>query len=217
MTYPITIVDNFFEDPDEVVKLTKDIKWYKPDIGNWPGERTKQIHHELPRFFKYFGERIHWLFHDQTPEYWNLQAHFQRIKPFGDDQWDKRNQGWIHQDIDTWFGGIVYLNPDPSPNSGTSIYSTKQGYSLQYKEEMGMKEKLYLGKDFDMDEYNKAFDSMREQYVETCSVENVYNRFVLFNGQTHHGVKTFGTKERLTLNFFGMEMTGKKPPLVRAR
>ena len=217
MTYPITIVDNFFEDPDEVVKLSKDIKWYKPDIGNWPGERTTQLHHELPRFFNYFGERIHWLFHDQTPEYWNLQAHFQRIKPFGDDQWDKRNQGWIHQDIDTWFAGIVYLNPDPSPNSGTSIYSTKQGYSLQYKEEMGMKEKLYLGKDFNMDEYNKAFDSMREQYVETCSVENVYNRFVLFSGQTHHGVKTFGTKERLTLNFFGMEMTGKKPPLVRAR
>ncbi len=82
---------------------------------------------------------------------------------------------------------------------------------------MKQKENLYLGKDLDIDEYTRAFDSMREQYVETCSVENVYNRFVLFNGKTHHGVKTFGTKERLTLNFFGMDMTGKKPPLVRAR
>ena len=44
MTYPITIVDNFFEDPDEVVKLTKDIKWYKPDImvigSDWKGKKV---------------------------------------------------------------------------------------------------------------------------------------------------------------------------------
>ena len=217
MTYPITIVDDFFDDPDEIVKISQSLKWYKPDIGNWPGERTKQLHTEEPWLFNYFGERIHWLFHDEVPEYWKLQSHFQKIKPFGDDQWDKRNQGWIHQDVDTWFGGIVYLTKDPSPNSGTSIYTVKNGYSLQYREEMKKKEDLYLGKDLDMDEYNEAFDSMREQYVETCSVENVYNRFVLFSNKTHHGVKTFGTKERLTLNFFGMEITGKKPPLVRAR
>ena len=58
---------------------------------------------------------------------------------------------------------------------------------------------------------------MYKRQVETVSVKNVYNRFVLFNGQTHHGVITFGTKPRLTLNFFGTAMTGHLPPLLRAR
>ena len=62
---------------------------------------------------------------------------------------------------------------------------------------------------------NEAFDAMREQFEDTVTIENVYNRFVLFNGKTHHGVKTFGTKPRLTLNFFGMAMTGHLPPLLR--
>ena len=82
---------------------------------------------------------------------------------------------------------------------------------------MKYKEMLYRGEDIIPEHYNEAWDSMREQYTETVTVENVYNRFVLFNGKTHHGVKTFGTKPRLTLNFFGMHMTGHLPPLLRSR
>ena len=69
----------------------------------------------------------------------------------------------------------------------------------------------------DREEYCKAYDAAHAQYKESVKIENVYNRFVMFNNKTHHGVQTFGTKERLTLNFFGMEVTGKKPPLVRSR
>ena len=217
MTYPVTIVDDFFDDPDKIVELAEELKWYQPDTGNWPGTRTKQLHVENERFFNYFGQKIHHLFHDTHPSYWELQAHFQKIKPFSDDQWDKRNQGWIHQDLDTWFGGIVYLSKDPCPNSGTSIYTAHKGYSLQTPLEMSYKEKLYRGEAFDINDYNDAWDSMREQYTETVTVENVYNRFVLFSGKTHHGVKTFGTKPRLTLNFFGLQMTGHLPPLLRTR
>ena len=44
MTYPITIVDDFFDDPDEIVELAEALNWYQPDTGNWPGKRTKQLH-----------------------------------------------------------------------------------------------------------------------------------------------------------------------------
>ena len=37
MTFPITIVDNFFEDPDAIVEQALAHKYYNPDIGNWPG------------------------------------------------------------------------------------------------------------------------------------------------------------------------------------
>ena len=65
-----------------------------------------------------------------------------------------------------------------------------------------------------IDDYNEAWDAMRAQYNKTVTVENIYNRFVLFSGQTFHGVETFGTKPRLTINFFGRNST-LTPPLMR--
>ena len=217
MTYPITIVDDFFEDPDAIVKMANELKYYPPDTGNWPGMRTKQLHVVEDRFFQYFGEKIMLLFHDNTPEYWKLQSHFQKILPFHEDQYDKLNRGWIHQDLDTYFGGIVYLTKDPEPDTGTSIYKTTTGFAMQYASELKLKERKYRGEEVDREEYCKAYDAAHAQYKESVKIENVYDRFVMFNNKTHHGVQTFGTKERLTLNFFGMEVTGKKPPLVRSR
>ena len=129
MTYPITIVDNFFDNPDDIVELAKSFKYYSPDTGNWPGTRTKQMHLEDHRFFTYFGQKIHLLFHDNCPDQWTMQCHFQNIRPFAK---GNKNRGWVHQDIDTHFGGIVYLSKNPEPNTGTSIYKTKQGYCTQY-------------------------------------------------------------------------------------
>ena len=216
MTYPITIVDNFFEDPDGIVEIANELKYYTPNTGNWPGQRTKNLHVEEPRFFTHFGSKLHLLFYETVPEYWNLQCHFQMIHPFCDDKNSKKNRGWIHRDIDTWFGGIVYLKKDPEPNTGTSVYKVKKGYSHQYAKEIEQKEALYRSEVVSDSDYTKAYDSMRDQFEETVTVANVYNRFVMFNGNTHHGVQTFGTTPRLTLNFFGMAQTGKLPPLLRS-
>tara|TARA_B100000965_G_scaffold49379_1_gene36304 strand:+ start:3859 stop:4512 length:654 start_codon:yes stop_codon:yes gene_type:complete len=217
MTYPVTIVDDFFEDPDGIVEMAEELSYYNPNTGNWPGTRTKQLHVENPRFFNYFGAKLHSLFHDTIPEYWNLQCHFQKIMPFCKDKYSKQNQGWIHQDHDTFFGGIVYLKKDPEPDTGTSIYKVKRGFSFQFQQELKMKESIYKSEIVDETEYNKAFDAMRNQFVETVRVENVYNRLLLFNNKAHHGVKTFGSTERLTLNFFGMGQYGKMQPLVRTK
>ena len=47
---------------------------------------------------------------------------FQKIKPFSKDKFDSTNKGWVHTDEDALFAGVVYLNPKPDPDSGTSIY-----------------------------------------------------------------------------------------------
>ena len=216
MTYPITIVDDFFEDPDGIVEMAESMKYYTPNTGNWPGTRTKNLHIEDKRFFNYFGQKLHLLFYETTPEYWNLQCHFQLIDPFCEDKYSKKNRGWIHKDIDTWFGGIVYLQKDPEPDTGTSAYRVKRGFSHQFADEINIKEMQYRSENVDDAEYEKAYDAMRNQFEETVSIANVYNRFVLFNNVTHHGVQTFGSKPRLTLNFFGMGQTGKLPPLLRS-
>ena len=123
----------------------------------------------------------------------------------------------MHQDHDTFFGGIVYLKKDPEPDTGTSIYRVKQGFSFQYESELKMKEQIYKSQEIDDQKYEEAFDSMQDQYIETVRVENVYNRLLLFSGNTHHGVQTFGSSPRLTLNFFGMGQYGKIAPIMRAR
>ena len=112
---------------------------------------------------------------------------------------------------------ILTRGEDTEPDTGTSVYKPKYGHMHQYEEELQMKAKLYRNESISEEEYEKAFDAMADQYVETVTVENVYNRLVLFNNKTHHGVKTFGTKPRLTLNFFGIDFSGKRPPLVRTR
>ncbi len=214
MTYPITIIDNFFEDPDKIVNLAKTFDYY-PSNGDWPGVRTDQLHLVDNRLFNYIGEKIYLLFYEESPVQWSMITSFQKIKPFSEDQYDRRNKGWVHQDIDILFAGIVYLNKDPEPDTGTSIYTTKNGYALQYRKELEMKENLYLGNDIDLDDYNRTYDAVHDQYIESVRVENVYNRLLLFNNQTHHGVHTFGTKERITLNCFGSSVTGKIPPILR--
>ena len=69
----------------------------------------------------------------------------------------------------------------------------------------------------DEKEYEEAYDRVHSQYEETVKIKNVYNRFVLFPGTTHHGVQTYGTRDRLTLNFFGMGQYGSLNPLMRMR
>ncbi len=213
MSYPVTIVDDFFKDPDAIVEMSEGMKYHNPDTGNWPGTRTNSLHEENLRFFNYFGKKLYSLFYDTPPEYWNMICHFQKINPFCEDKYGKRNRGWIHQD-NCWFGGIVYLTKDPEPDTGTSIYLAKDGYDFQFRPEL--KEKLYRSESVDDEQYDIEFDKMNDQYVETVRVNNVYNRLLLFGGDAYHGVQTFGLSPRLTLNFFGMDQSGRMPPLVRS-
>ena len=217
MTYPVTIVDDFFKDPDAIVEMAESMNFYNPNTGNWPGERTKQLYVEHETFFNYFGQRILALFYDTTPDFWKLQCHFQKINPFCEDKYNKKNRGWIHQDEHCFFGGIVYLTKNPEPDTGTSIYKAKKGYSFQFKKTLDMKEALYKSKPVDDKEYEIEFDTMNDQYEETVRVSNVYNRLLLFDNMAHHGVQTFGTTPRLTLNFFGIDHTGKIPPIMRMK
>ena len=67
MTFPITIVDNFFEDPDAIVEIANNLKFFNPQTGNWPGTRTKNLHVEEPRFYMYFTQKLNSIFFGDNP------------------------------------------------------------------------------------------------------------------------------------------------------
>jgi len=213
--YPITIIDNFFSDPDKVVEFASQQEYYRCADGSWPGKRTRPIHELDPNLFNYIGNRIYNTFYSNINQ-WFLEARFQLIDPFTEDQYDIRNQGWIHKDTPFYFGGIIFLNKEPDEDTGTSLYREKNGYSFQSKEYNSVKERFYLGQEVSDEEYAQAFHGINSQYEETVTVKNIYNRLLLFSSKDAHGVKTFGkSKKRLTISFFSQGSVSPPPPLYR--
>ena len=200
--YPIIIVDDFFEDPDAIVELANSVDYYDLDAA-WPGKRSKHLKSINERFFNYFTNKVFSAF-GLAPVGAEIDATFQKVTPFSQDKWNTKNRGWIHQDNanSVVFGGIVYLSKNADKDTGTSIYKPKKGFCYDDPDERGMKMKLYGGEDVSDDEYTQKYSSYNDQFEETVKVDNIYNRFFSFPNTAWHGVRTYGTEERLTIAFF---------------
>ena len=215
MPYPLIIKDDFFSDPDAIVKESKRIREYALDQYQYPGVRTKPLNLSNPKLFAYIAQKIFHLFHDKTPDVYTMTMAFQKINPYiKDDKWDRKNRGWVHTDK-CLFGGVIYLDKNPDKDAGTGIYESKYGYDVQTEESMFYKELLYNGKLIDNGQYEDAYDMIADQYKETLRVPNVYNRLVLIPGDQMHGMTTIGDKERNTIVFFCYEAIGVYPPEYR--
>ena len=199
--YPVTVVDNFLAEPDAVRKYALSLT-YSNEHYNYPGVRTPAIADLDMTLFSTLGESIVSLFTSHFPNY-NMDCFFQKITPdFDKDKWEITNRGWIHRDSKHLFGGVIYLNPDPDPDAGTSIYKSTTGMNRMNEEHVFAKVNWFNGTLKDKKYYAKVYNDFHKQYVETVTVKNVYNRLILFDCTTFHGVPTHGTKERLTLPFF---------------
>ena len=78
-----------------------------------------------------------------------------------------------------------------------------------------IKEKFYQGQDISDDVYEEAYKAVHEKYEESIKVNNVYNRMILFDGNTHHAAQTYGSSDRLTINFFIHNIMGAAQPYIR--
>tara|TARA_B100001250_G_C19485188_1_gene650461 strand:- start:34 stop:684 length:651 start_codon:yes stop_codon:yes gene_type:complete len=213
-SYPVTIVDNFFDNPDEIRDLALSLN-YPDHNSSWPGRRSLRIENINRSLFHHIGNKIFSIFGKEPPETWDITMQFQRIKPFSENKWDIKNLGWVHNDRNVLFGGIIYLNKNPDRDTGTSIYKAKRGIYDHTREQYAMKTSLYSGEDINIDEYTKHFNEYNNQFVDTIKVDNFYNRLLLFGGDVQHGVRTYGTEERLTLAFFCHEAYEWVNPLMR--
>ena len=211
MSYPLIIKDNFFPNPDAIVKESNKLQYYSSE-NNWPGVRTKPLNEVNPKLFAYLGTKIFLLFHDQLPQNYTLYMGFQKIKPIIEgDKWNRKNRGWVHIDS-CLFGGIIYLDKNPDKDSGTGIYKSNDGYDVQTDESISIKEDHYGGKEIDDEKFNKGYDIIQNQYEEILRIPNLYNRLVLIPGDQPHSMTTIGDKERNTLVFFCEHATGVLPP-----
>ena len=126
--YPITVVDNFYENPDEVREfaLSQQFEFcheIKDIAYTFPGSRTKDLSIIHPELFEKVCHKLTSLFHNFEHDVlrWQITTCFQSVtKDF--------EKGVIHHDANTVFAAVLYLTPDPSKDSGTTLYKEGKAF-----------------------------------------------------------------------------------------
>lgn len=220
--FPITVIDNFYENPDLVRNFALSLPYYMSSDGRWPGARSDRLVDVNVNFYNTFTFKLFSLFFDldSTNMEWDVETSFQQVVSFSPIRTSQLNRGWIHQDDDAVFSGVIYLNPDPKPGWGTSIYKLKPGETDDCQQKTKF---LHYGEseDLDEEEHEKEMIFNSNKFVESVRVENVYNRLILFEGGEYHGVPSFYSDDdepRLTQVFFVKKLiTSSRYPIIRSK
>ena len=162
----LIVIDNFYDDPLKVREFALSQKYITKDY--YPGKRTEtsfsneNIKNKIEEIMLPFAGKItDFVCNDNA----NDNGKFQYTT--------SRDRSWIHADIHTDWGGIVYLTPNAPSSAGTGFYKLING---------------------DIDEnteknYNKlcethSYDITKWKLVD--SVGNVFNRLIIFNSKRFH-------------------------------
>jgi len=214
-TIPVTVLDNFFDDPDGVRKWALEQEYFKDPAGAWPGKRTLPLDRLNLPLLEHLSRKYFSLFFnfDKEDVHWKIDACFQMI--------DKHaGSGWVHHDSPQRISGIIYLSPGADLNSGTSIFRRKDGARITNFERVNkIRMASYRGEVTSAEADTIRLED-REVYEETIKVSNVYNRLLTFDSYLHHSAQEFFGEDidsRLTLVFFITKLMSDRTPVGRLR
>ncbi len=120
----LTIVDDFFENIDEIreLSLKADYKRHQDVEGvGWKGFRADITKETYPQLFDYMHRRLHRL----NPKFVGkkILLHFHYCLECTKDLcYPSFEEIKLHKDHSN-LAGVIYLTPNPKPDSGTSLYS----------------------------------------------------------------------------------------------
>tara|TARA_R100001163_G_C4964522_1_gene126971 strand:- start:172 stop:681 length:510 start_codon:yes stop_codon:yes gene_type:complete len=121
---PTIVVDNFFENIDEIIKLSKQYEYNPPKKEEfWVGFRTKSLHIDNKELFhSVISKILSYYFPDENVRYYNSYIYFHKLTPKC-----KKTKGKTHYHQDHGFriAGVVYLNNGHIEN-GTTIFNKKK-------------------------------------------------------------------------------------------
>lgn len=197
VNFPVTIVDNFFDYPDEIRDFGLQQEFFLDEENRWPGKRTKPLYEINSSLFQTSLNKIFSLFFNlkDTKISWVSDARFQLVD-------NKYKDGWIHRD-ENILTAIIYLSKTQN-NSGTTIYSPIDPINTEIKH---VDKKVESFKDFSLIEKNDGYrEDNNKQFKPSVTVQGDYNRLVIFDGNLFHGANNFygenDSSSRLTLIFF---------------
>lgn len=214
INFPLTVVDNFLENPDKVRNFALHQEFFKDDENRYPGMRTKAISEIDPFFCNELIKKVFSIYFNFNNEElaWNVDARFQLID-------SSYGEGWIHQDINKTTA-IIYLSPNSDLKNGTSIYKTKNNVLNANLDFFANKKLSFFKGDVSCEESKTDRDQNNAQFEETINVSNVYNRLLLFDANEYHSAQSFvndSKEQRLTLIFFINSVSVPKTPIERSK
>lgn len=195
---PVSIVDNFFDDPDSIRAKALSLEF--SNRCNSPGSRAicpigiSQV--VSKKIFALLIDMNKHIVDGQLDLYFQLTT-----KDF--------EYGWVHSDVGkNYFAGVIYLTPNAPLSGGTAIYKpvgNNLNFNL-YASLQAIKNNVYLEKTKDLSQFKEAQKINNNLFYKTIEVSNIYNRLVMYPANEFHSEnKLFGaTKDdaRLTLVFF---------------
>ena len=130
MIQDIIVVDNIFKDPDSVVNFAKTLQYFTQEEhpaekSYWSGIRSRSISLIDKKIWKdltgdvIFKSLAHTMGFNKTftvDVSWDVAMFFHQLR-----EEDKYQDSWYHIDPKLVYAGVVYLDKNPKPNSGTLI------------------------------------------------------------------------------------------------
>jgi hypothetical protein len=210
VNFPLVVLDDFYEDIEAIRKLALKLQYF-PDLhGNFPGKRTKNLLEINSDLYQYCCTRFLSLFFDfavcQNLE-WAIDTRFQLVDPINNLD-DPLNIGWTHVDNRVLAAAVVYLTPDPEPNSGTTIYKAKPGIDLAELDIGTLSRNEFYKTGNISPDYLENLNKHNSHFDESIVVKNQYNRIIAYDSNMYHRASSHhaGTNTRLTQVFFLYDM-----------
>tara|TARA_Y100000114_G_C11609374_1_gene254343 strand:+ start:62 stop:568 length:507 start_codon:yes stop_codon:yes gene_type:complete len=118
---PTIIVDNFFDDVEKIIKLSKTLEYYPRNKNeNWPGLRTKSLHLTNYGLFNDIVLKIlNYYYPSSQLKYSDAYVGFSKLK-YGD-----KGKTRFHYDDDTKVAAVIYLS-NGDMKSGTTLFHTEK-------------------------------------------------------------------------------------------
>ena len=207
--YPVTIVENFYENPDAIRKFALEQKYtFCHEIKDidyvYPGCRTKDLSNLDKTLFDKICTKLVSVFHNAENDHmrWLITTSFQSVSA-------EYSQGVIHTDHNTIFAAVLYLTPDAPLNGGTSLFKKNKTFDdKKYQQALDDNDASFKAGEIGMDNsYHSMFD-------EIVRVNNVYNTLIIYEGRHYHAANQFFGKTmqdaRLAQVFFVNKIDAQK-------
>lgn len=162
---------------------------------DWPGKRTKHVVDLDEEYANIVLSRIAAISNSCFGlQNVSIKSYFQLTTKHDGDS-------WVHQDNNVKLAALLYLNPNPPPNSGTTLYRCKdvQQWESFMRDGDGYNTLKTINRIDNRQLYDELFDPVDV-------IGNVFNRLVLYSGQEYHKSNDYfgnGIEDgRLTQVFF---------------
>jgi hypothetical protein len=199
MLWPFFCIDNFFDNPDEIVEYAKSLP-YAPCHN--PGTRTVSLNELDEEFFFWINKKILSVLYPMNYNElaYNATTLFAKVPP------NLVHDGWVHEDS-CEFSSIIYLSKQT--DCGTSIFSPKKSHLKKYQNQDRKAE--YFVDESKTDGLADLKKTNNENFEESIIVKPKYNRLIIFDGKMPHAAQPYmsadTTEDRLTLNSFFNSIT----------